>query len=315
LKAAAARQRQKERKRPMTARTELGPPDGGNAETAWQGHFLKAHIVTDIGRKRQHNEDAFLFCVPGDDELVDHRGMLFAVADGMGGASAGEHASRLTLEVLCETYFNAPYEPAPKALRQALEKANAHVYREAVKNPEYAGMGTTASAVSIVGEWAYIAQVGDSRVYLVRDRVGVQQLTQDHSLVAEQVRSGLISLEQAKTHSLKNLITRAIGIKESVAIDLFAVRIKQHDTIVICSDGLSNNCSDDEMRAALSNGDLRSGTHKLVNTALNHGGSDNITSLCVHVTKPPPRTNLQEGATEVQVGQETLIGKIRGLFG
>lgn len=298
----------------MTPHTAYGPPQGGNYDLSWQGSFLKAYLVTDIGKKRQKNEDSFIMCAPEDAELAEHRGMLFAVADGMGGALAGEHASQLGLQVLSEHYYSAPYEPAPKALRQALQVANERIFYEAEADPRFQGMGTTMSAVIVLGEWAYVAQVGDSRVYLLRERHGLQQITQDHSLVAEQVRSGLISLEEARNHSLKNLITRAVGIKETVMVDLFAVRLKRADTILICSDGLSNNLTDRDITAALSNGDLKSGGKKLVEFALAQGGSDNITSVCVRLTDVPPRTNLQEGAQEVPMGQETLFGRIKSLF-
>jgi serine/threonine protein phosphatase PrpC len=295
--------------------TKFGPPDGGNYEFAWQGSFLRAHFLTDIGRKRQKNEDSCILCAPDDQELSDHRGLLFAVADGMGGATAGEHASQMALQALAEVYYSAPYEPAPTALSKALQAANERVYEEAEINPIYSGMGTTMSAMVIVGEWAYIAQVGDSRVYLIRERLGLQQITQDHSLVAEQVRSGLISPEEAKNHSLKNLITRAVGIKENVNVDLFAVRLRRGDTLLICSDGLSNMANDTEIMNALSNGDLQHGTRRLVQSALQSGGSDNITAACVRVTEIPPKTNLQQGAQEVQLAQEkTFLGKIKGLF-
>ncbi|MBI2435660.1 MAG: Stp1/IreP family PP2C-type Ser/Thr phosphatase [Candidatus Hydrogenedentes bacterium] len=298
----------------MTPHTSFGPPHGGNDELSWQGQFLRAYLVTDIGKKRQKNEDSFILCAPDDHELADHRGLLFAVADGMGGASAGEHASQLALKVLSEHYYTAPYEPAPKALRRALQTANERIFREAEADPRYQGMGTTMSAVIVLGDWAYIAQVGDSRVYLLRERQGLSQITQDHSLVAEQVRSGLISPEEARNHSLKNLITRAVGIKESVNVDLFAVRLRRGDTLLICSDGLSNSVTERDIVSALSNGDLKSGTRKLVENALKTGGSDNITSVCVRVTENPPKTNLQEGAQEVPLAQETLMRRIRNLF-
>ena len=117
-------------------------------------------------------------------------------------------------------------------------------------------MGTTVSAVILIGDWAYVAHVGDSRVYLLRERSGVHQITRDHSLVAEQVRSGLISDAEARNHSLRNLITRAVGIKENVKIDLFAVRLRRGDTLLLCSDGLCSTVPDAEMGQHLATGDL-----------------------------------------------------------
>ena len=259
--------------------------------------------ATDTGRVRKGNEDAFL--------AVDG---LFAVADGMGGASAGEYASRMALHTLNSAYFKGPAQPIPTALRAAVESANEKIFEESENNPEYSGMGTTVSAVVVQGDWAYIAQVGDSRVYLLRERSGIHQLTHDHSLVAEQVRSGLISEEEARNHALKNLITRAVGIKESVRVDLFAIHLKPQDTLLICSDGLCNMVSDSDIAAALALGDLKYCTRKLVEQALEGGGIDNITAVTLRVTSPPPRREMQPGAEEVELSSTGLLGRLRKLF-
>lgn len=279
-----------------------GPLDGKNFEATWYGDYLQAHLLTDIGLKRQKNEDSCLMCAPTNTELADERGILFCVADGMGGASAGEFASRMSLRAMHRAYFDGPRAAAiPPSLREALAEANCQVFEEAESNPEYSGMGTTVSAVLTIGGWAYIAQVGDSRVYLHRPHSGMFQITEDHSLVAEQVRNGVISEAEAENSSFKNLITRAVGIKADVEVDLFAVRLEEGDTLLICSDGLSNMVPNPEIANCLADPDLKAGTRKLIALALENGGTDNITAVTVRVADAPPRTSLQPGAREVVI--------------
>jgi protein phosphatase len=239
---------------------------------------------------------------------------MLAVADGMGGASAGEYASRMTLNLLSHAYFASPNSTVPKAMRSAVETANAKVFEESEVNPALSGMGTTCSALVVHGSWAYIAQVGDSRVYLLRERSGIHQLTYDHSLVAEQVRSGLISEEEARTHTLKNLITRAVGIKGAIKVDLFSIELQRGDTLLICSDGLSNMVSDEQISETLSIGDLRTNAHELVNLALAGGGTDNITAVVMRVIDTPPRVPLQEGAQGIELTPSGIFSRLRRLF-
>ncbi|MCK5862460.1 MAG: serine/threonine-protein phosphatase, partial [Candidatus Hydrogenedentes bacterium] len=156
----------------------LGPPDGLNFETAWSGSFLDIHVITDVGRKRKNNEDSCLLYVPEEEGMFDSRGVLIAVADGMGGASAGEYASRTTLQCLAKKYYDKHLHTlVPNALKLAVESANEYVFDEAEANSEYAGMGTTISTLSIMGQWAYLAQVGDSRIYLKRQGHDLKQVT------------------------------------------------------------------------------------------------------------------------------------------
>jgi serine/threonine protein phosphatase PrpC len=278
-----------------------GPSDGKNFEASWYGNYLQAHLLSDVGLKRQKNEDSCLLCAPKNPALAEERGIFFSVADGMGGASAGEFASRMSLRAMHHAYYTGPPGSVPESLRDALEEANQRVFEEAEVNPDYAGMGTTVSAVLIMGGWAYIAQVGDSRVYLLRERSGIHQITEDHSLVAEQVRNGVISEEEAENSSFKNLITRAVGIKADVEVDLFVVRLRMGDTLLICSDGLCNMVPNREIATCLSDGDLKTGTRKVIDLALENGGTDNVTAVTIRVTSAPPRTSLQPGAREVSV--------------
>lgn len=294
--------------------TEYGPLDGGNFEYSWSGKGVEIHLLSDVGRKRRNNEDSCILCAPQDADVLDSHGLLFAVADGMGGASAGEYASRMALQVLVRTYFNTPCESAPLALQDALEAANGRLFEEAELNPVYAGMGTTVCAAVLLGDWVYIAHVGDSRLYLLRERSGIHQITLDHSLVEEQVRSGLISPAEARNHSLKNLITRAVGIKETVKVDLYALHVQQGDTLLICSDGLTNMVTDLEIAACLSNGNLVTGTRDVVERALMAGGTDNTTAITLRVTAPPARTTYQDGAEEVRIATSGFFSRLKRFF-
>ncbi|MCX5757322.1 MAG: Stp1/IreP family PP2C-type Ser/Thr phosphatase [Candidatus Hydrogenedentes bacterium] len=294
--------------------TQIGPSDNQNYEYHWTGEYIEAHLLSDVGHKRKSNQDACMLCVPQDDNLAHRRGLMFAVADGMGGANAGEFASRLALEALIEGYYLSASQNLPDRLRDALEEASRQIFAEAEQNPERHGMGTTLSAFVVHGEWAYVAQVGDSRIYLVRPRHPIVQVTNDHSLVAEQVRNGYISPEEARTHSLKNLITRAVGIKETVKVDLFCLHIQQGDTFLICSDGLCNLVKDSEIEQALENESLQSAARVLVGRALHEGGSDNITTAIIRVTAVPPPQTFEFGAEPVKVPKLGLMSRLGRLL-
>jgi len=175
-------------------------------------------------------------------------------------------------------------------------------------------MGTTVSTLVIRDEWAYIAQVGDSRVYVARNGDIFQQVTEDHSLVAEQIREGYLTEEEARNHSLRNLITRAVGIKETIEVDLYALRIKQGDTILLCSDGLSNMVSDLEMQESLGNGNLQGAGRVLVGRALENGAPDNVTVVLVRVAEPPGKSQPDAGAEMVRLGRKGLLGSLKKLI-
>lgn len=299
---------------PTIPLTKAGPEDGGNFQFEWSGSFLQSHFSSDVGKKRRHNEDSCILCVPEDAALAGERGVLFAVADGMGGASAGEFASSLALETIVDNYFGGNTNGIPKLLEHALQQANRRVFNEAEQNPEYQGMGTTVSAVVIRGDCAYAAQVGDSRVYISRPHEPLRQITDDHSLVAEQVRNGFISEEEARTHSLKNLITRAVGIKDAIKVDLFAFRLRQGDTLLICSDGLSNMVDDKSIADAMLMDDLSAAAKRLIDEALDNGGTDNVSVALIRVNEPPPRAHMDEGAAEVAFSHPGFFERLKRLL-
>lgn len=292
--------------------TQLGPPRGGNFEYHWSGPFLEVHLLSDVGKKRQRNEDGCALCVPEDKELARERGILCAVADGMGGVSGGDFASRLGLQTLVEEYYARNEATVPARLQEAVSQANRCIFQEAENHPEFYGMGTTMCALLVHGDHGYIAHVGDSRLYLYRD--ALYQVTEDHSLVAEQVRNGYISEDEARTHSLKNLITRAVGTKDAVKADLYAVKLKVGDTIMMCSDGLSNLVDDQSISGILTGGNLQGAARVLVGRALEAGAPDNVTVVLLRVIAPPFKTQLAQGAKHVTIGKTGIIGALRKLI-
>ena len=221
--------------------------------------------LTDTGRKRRRNEDAFL-CEPP----------LFAVADGMGGAQAGEVASQLAAGTLREqgSDSDSPAERVTALIREA----NRRVFAYSSEHTATRGMGTTITVALVEDEAVTIGHVGDSRAYLIRDG-RLTQLTQDHSLVAELVRSGRISPEEAETHPQRSVITRALGTDEEVEIDVFSVRPNDHDLFLLCSDGLTTMLDDDSIENEFQNrGDsLDAIASSLIEAANRAGGEDNIT--------------------------------------
>jgi serine/threonine protein phosphatase PrpC len=244
--------------------------------------------ASDVGRKRHHNEDSLL-C---NNELS-----LFAVADGMGGHLGGERASRMAVEILEREIEKArqegllatpigeppPGEPHPirALLRRAVIEADRNIYEAALVNPTLAGMGTTLTVLLFTGDQLHMGHVGDSRAYLYRDG-RARQLTEDHSWIQEQVRAGLISAEEAKESRFRNIITRSVGFEPSVEPDLAAMAVQAGDCYVLCSDGLSNYLSADELGLVLTTNFYRDVAKVFVDLANDRGGDDNVTCLVVY---------------------------------
>ena len=237
---------------------------------------MKSYSVTDVGQKRQVNQD-YVFA---SEEPVGNLPNLFVVADGMGGHKAGDFASSFAVQILLHTILEDENQNPIKIIRNAVEEANRKVLEEAKQHAEMEGMGTTMVLVTIVDDYAYVANVGDSRLYLIEDKI--LQITKDHSLVEEMVRRGLITKEEAKTHPDKNIITRVLGIGPEVEVDFFDIHLKENSTLLLCSDGLSNRVSDDDIwRIANTSRDLRETGMRLVSLANENGGKDNIAVVLV----------------------------------
>lgn len=177
--------------------------------------------LTDVGRKREHNEDNMAYVIPKDMQVMARKGALFIVADGMGGHAAGEVASEIAVDTITNVYYQDDNDDVTTSLLHAIKRANALIHQRAAENMLRSGMGTTCVAAVLRGNMAYIANVGDSRAYLVRGSQ-VKQISQDHSWVGEQVRAGLLTEEQARTHAQRNVITRSLGTQPDVEIDIFS---------------------------------------------------------------------------------------------
>ena len=200
---------------------------------------------------------------------------LFAVADGMGGHNAGDYASSHAVRILVdEIREDTDYNPV-KVIRHAIETANTEIIEQAQKDEKLRGMGTTMVVATIVGQYAYIANVGDSRLYVVDKQL--RQITRDHSLVQEMVRMGEITAEEARNHPDKNVITRALGATKDVAVDFFDVHLEPGDRLLLCSDGLTNMVLDEDIEDIIVSEELlETAGKRLVEAANENGGKDNI---------------------------------------
>ncbi len=251
---------------------------------------LAAAGLTDVGRRREHNQDNLTHFVPPDENDLATKGALFVVCDGMGGHAAGEVASELGANAIRDVYYASHQDDVIDNIASAIKSANEAIYQYAQEHPESKGMGTTCVAVLIHGGRAYFVNIGDSRAYLVRDG-DLRQVTFDHSWVAEQVKAGLLTEEQARTHAHRNVITRSLGTGPSVTADLFVETLKQGDRILLCSDGLHGYVDDHDIkREMITHPDPEDGVKALVDIANSNGGPDNITALLIHLLEVPPAT-------------------------
>ncbi|MCW5936444.1 MAG: Stp1/IreP family PP2C-type Ser/Thr phosphatase [Fimbriimonadaceae bacterium] len=242
---------------------------------------------SDLGRVRENNEDKFEFYIPEDVARLAARGLAFVVCDGMGGHEAGQIASELACKTFLDVYYSHPSQEPEAAIRAAVSAANRFVVDVARAVPSRRGMGTTLSALMLVQDQGYIAQVGDSRVYRLRDGE-LQQLTHDHTWVEDMVRLGAISREEAERHPNRHALTRAIGAEESGEPDVLTFALQEGDVYLLCSDGLTNHVKDAEIFQVLSECGPSEASWRLVSSALIDGGSDNTTLIVVRVDALEP---------------------------
>lgn len=245
---------------------------------------MKAVFLTDQGRVRQHNEDS-----GGVIQNFDGQ-RLAIVADGMGGHRAGDVASHMTLVELTKQWEQSSRintaDTAEKWLKEHILNVNDLLFEHAQKNSECDGMGTTIVAAICTDYFATIANIGDSRCYLLNES-GFNQITEDHSLVNELVRFGQITKEDAEHHPRKNVLLRALGTEEKVEIDIKTIMFEEGDYLLLCSDGMSNKVSDQEMKEILANNDeLENKAENFISLANEYGGEDNITLAIVEFSKP-----------------------------
>jgi protein phosphatase len=243
--------------------------------------------MTDVGIKRTHNEDNF---------LINEEMSLFVVCDGMGGHVGGEFASAIAVNTIEEVLATMEFRPEElelaadettteiqrERLRYAIRLAGKRIYEKATLEPEYKGMGTTALALLVDEGNAFIAHVGDSRAYRIREG-RIEQLTEDHSLVNEKIRAGLLTPEEAKNHKLKNIITRSLGYMDEVEIDLQVCALRRGDRFLLCSDGLSGLVEAAEMGETVLDMGPQAAARSLVDLACERGGDDNITVIILRI--------------------------------
>lgn len=242
---------------------------------------MKVYSNTDIGRVRTANQDAFFTAEMPNGTVVA------IVCDGMGGANAGnvasENAAKRIADYIIKAYRqNMTEDDTERLIKSAVQNANIAIYDMALNNPEYRGMGTTAVIAVINSGGAVIAHVGDSRIYLLSD--GITQLTRDHSIVQSLIESGKITPEDAKVHPRKNIITRAIGVEEEVTADTSAVSLNPGDTLLLCTDGLTNYLNAEDILNIYKSADIADVPLKLTEKANENGGGDNITVVTVTYT-------------------------------
>ena len=226
--------------------------------------------ITDPGRTRRHNEDAYVIEPP-----------LFAIADGMGGAQAGEVASRLATAALKEADANGGGE---QRIADLIQEANRRVYDRSSSDPNTSGMGTTITVALVEGDYVSFGHVGDSRAYLIRN-AQMEQLTEDHSLVNELLKTGKLSREEAETHPQRSVITRALGTDPDVDVDTFSVQAETGDLFLLCSDGLTDMVSEESILEVVERNrdDIDGALRALVKAANRGGGQDNITVVAFEI--------------------------------
>ena len=238
---------------------------------------MKAWAVTNVGRIRKINQD-YIFASP---EPVGTLPNLYIVADGMGGHKAGDYASRFLVENLVQYVKEAKESGEVAILKDGISQVNRRLYQEAEDNEDLSGMGSTLVAASINGDELSVANVGDSRMYLIRDGKA-SQITRDHSFVEEMVLLGRMERGSEDYQRNKNIITRAVGTHPDVKADFFEIQLEQGDLLLMCSDGLTNMVADEQIAdIVFSDGNLKEKAQALIDTANQQGGRDNIAVILI----------------------------------
>lgn len=239
--------------------------------------MLSSYAMTDIGRTRMVNQDYVFSCL----EPVGNLPNLFIVADGMGGHQAGDFASSYSVKKFLESVSLSLQKNPHKIFEDAIRYANRELIEKSKSNPDLRGMGTTLVALTIIGEKAYVANVGDSRLYCMEDVL--TQVTIDHSLVQEMIRIGELTKEDARFHPDKNIITRAVGAGKDIRADFFEFTLTQKSILLMCSDGLSNMVEDEQLAVLLKSAKTPEKIgKKLIETANKNGGKDNIAVIVIN---------------------------------
>ncbi len=241
---------------------------------------MTSYALTDVGMKRQINQDSIFI----SDESIGALPNLYIVADGMGGELAGDYASKRCVEIVTEEIAKSNETEPVKIMEQAIQTANKLLYYESKSDAKKTGMGTTFVAATVYDKRLYVANVGDSRLY-VANSTKLTQITKDHSVVAELVRTGELDEDDARTDQRKNMITRAIGAEDSVNVDYFDVKLRGTERVLLCSDGLTNMVEDKDIFKILKSSDsIENKAIRLVELANNNGGKDNISAVVLDIS-------------------------------
>jgi PPM family protein phosphatase len=257
---------------------------------------IDACVLTHAGNVRTNNEDSVSLVRPTDKGSLSSHGLLALVADGMGGHEGGEFASQLALQEIVRSYYRNDAPPSA-ALERAMGDANREVYRASRTNPLLKGMGTTCVALVLCDDEAWWGWIGDSRLYLLRNGK-IYRLSEDHTVVQDMVRRGLITAEEAHSHSDRSVLERALGTRKTVEPGLAAnpIRLAAGDRLLLCSDGLHDLVEDEEMVRDAGEGTVTTAAEKLLHLALDRGGHDNVSVVLLEArlesgaTKKPPIT-------------------------
>jgi PPM family protein phosphatase len=237
---------------------------------------------TDVGRIREINQDKFEYFLPEEEGKLATRGLVFLVCDGMGGHAAGQVASELAAKTFIDVYLNHPASDPQVAMQAAAQAANRFVMDNARAFPQRRGMGTTLSGLILIQDRAFTVQVGDSRIYRMRDGI-LQQLTDDHTLVDEMLRAGMLTEEEAAVHPQKHVLTRAIGVEADLRTDVAEHELLVGDVFMLCSDGVINHVPDEEVAEILRSMPPSHAAWRLIGQSLVGGGSDNTTTIVIRV--------------------------------
>ena len=273
---------------------------------------INCGVKSDVGRVRKNNEDSITYFIPTDVEELKKNGSLFIVADGVGGAAKGEVASHFAADTVIYEYYNNEELPPAERLAKAIEHASREIFNHSQANGNFTRMATTIVAALVLQNNLIVAHVGDSRLYLVREGK-IKQITRDHSVVAEMVRNGLMTEEEARTSKAKNRISRSVGGEAEVKVDVSEpISLKLRDRILLCSDGLTRYLDGEELKIAVQKGDVEAVPKELIKYANSQGGVDNVSAILleivekakIHIKKPvhpkvpPVKLGWDEAQTE-----------------
>ncbi|MBK8785262.1 MAG: Stp1/IreP family PP2C-type Ser/Thr phosphatase [Chitinophagaceae bacterium] len=275
---------------------------------------IKAVVVSDLGNIRTNNEDMGLFFKIADENVLQEKGYMLIVADGMGGHNAGEVASRMATDIICKEYFNQNNNNVEKNLEKALTLANKTIFEKASSQAAFQGMGTTCTVLVVIDKDVYYAHAGDSRAYIQKGNT-IMQITVDHTYVQELVNSGDITAAEAAVHPKRNILTNAMGTKADMRIDTGKCKyiFENNDRLLLCSDGLYDYLNDEELNQILIENSLKNAASAMVEKAKARGGHDNITVVIAEKQNDLAENELKS-TREVQLPKITRDAELPSEF-